>query len=308
MRMGGAKKFSFSRVVLFVLVLVALVVGSYLVTRFLTSSEEKVPVTRSGCATDSDCQHGTMCAAGGCIILLSSENRRIWREDIAAQRDAGAPWEPAPAFGKKILEAVNCPLRKGDFRKTDYKHVVPVARVNLYEVEAEGLFIHKMITAKGDMWLESLRLSFPGWAKLQKDKICGSESLDSYFTGGGKDGKPGGSDVHVSFKQAIPVGGEATVLVKAGVKLPPRDGEGFRTMTMELEGLAEKEESGSTVLAIPLGGSLVSIEGPPPAKQRLLTGNVAYYWDHEKEPGEVTVRFKVPDFSTGVLDLGEVNP
>ena len=308
LRMGGPKKVNVPRILLFVVILLVLGAGSYLLTVILRSSDKPAGKARVGCQGDDECDNGTMCVAGGCMIMLSSEHRGIWKDDIAAQLDGGVGWEPAPSFGQKILEAKTCPLKQGDFRKTDYKHVVPLVRVNLYEVATHSLFIHKMLKAKGTMWLESLRLSFPSWARLNKNKLCGSSYLDSFYARMDDEGNLMGSDFHVAFKQAVPVGGDVTILVKAEVDLPAADAEGFRSMTMELNPRSETEDDGHTVLALPLGSSLVSIEGPPPAKQRLLTGYVAYYWEHDPEPGEVTVRFKVPEFSGSPLDLKEINP
>ena len=63
-----------------------------------------------------------------------------------------------------------------------------------------------------------------------------------------------------------------------------------------------------TVVALPLGSDVLSIQGPQPSGQRLLTGYVAYYWAHGELPSEIAVRFRLPEVSGRVLDVAELNP
>jgi hypothetical protein len=307
-RMGGSKGIGVAKLAAFLslaaFVGVAVFVGMAIVSPGAEAPAEK----KAACSSDAECGPGRMCAAGGCIILLSSEHAGMWRDDIAAQLDPAAAWRPTSHFGEKIIPAGACALREGEVRESDAKHVLPLIRISIYEIGPEGMVLHKMMRSKGDMWIESLRFRFPDGLRPGPSSLCASDSIDRFRLVGEGEGSPAGQIVDVSLKQSVPVGGIAAGSVAVSGELPAAGADGVRSLDLPLDALEETETAGHTVLAFPLGSSVVSMEGPPPSKQRLLDGYLAYYWSHEKEASEVTVRFKVASRAAKRLDLSTLNP
>jgi hypothetical protein len=87
----------------------------------------------------------------------------------------------------------------------------------------------------------------------------------------------------------------------------PADERGYQTLDLALDpvfdGAVER-----TVLALPLGTDVAALEGTLPARQRLLTGYVAYIWEHGDGPGKASVRFRPPARPGRRLDLREIRP
>ncbi len=273
----------------------------------LQHGESKIDKTR-GCESNGDCARGSMCAAGGCLVMLSSEHLGMWREDINAQLDAGVPWHPLSAFGEKIAPTPICPAAQGKVTSPDKKHTTPKIDVTVYEIDVNGIRIHKQQKVQGTMWLDSMRFWFPGEKTLLTKDLCVSASVDKVVLARKTAHGYPGTRVDVSLRQSVPVGAVAAATLTALNDLPGENKDEARTLSFPLPPVTRPDAIARTVLALPLGADLLSIEGPPPIRQRLLTGYVAYYWTHGDSQSDVTVVFRVPSAKMGKLDLDELNP
>ncbi len=151
-RMGESKASMLPKIIAVLFVVALIGAAVYGAMAFLSSDDKPRVEKKAGCQEDAACKPGSMCAAGGCLIMLSSEHQGIWRDDIAAQLNSAVSWKPASTFGQKIVHADECPISEGEVRKSDYKHVVPLVRVNLYEFDDSKFSLHKLLRAKGPRW------------------------------------------------------------------------------------------------------------------------------------------------------------
>lgn len=240
--------------------------------------------------------------------MLSSEHLGMWREDINAQLDAGVPWHPLSAFGEKIAPTPICPAVQGKVTSPDKKHTTPKIDVTVYEVDVKGIRIHKQKKVQGTMWLDSMRFWFPGEKTLLTKDLCVSASVDKVALAPKTAHGYPGTRIDVSLRQSVPVGAVAAATLTVLNDLPKENDLKTRTLSIPLQPITSPEAIARTVIAFPLGADLLSIEGPPPIRQRLLTGYVAYYWTHGDSQSDVTVVFRVPKTKMGNLDLDELNP
>jgi hypothetical protein len=284
------------------------VVIAVVVAVVLLPGEEDQREQVRGCRSDDDCRAGSVCLARGCLILLSSEHQGIWRDDVGAQLDAGASWKPRPRFGKKLSKASQCPAPAGKFDKPDMSRTVPEVKITVYELADDGMRLHKQMAAKGEVWLDALRFWMPPGLTIDANKICASSKVDQIAAGKGRWRGKTASFVDVSLKQAAPAGRLTEATVTAETPLPEADAEGVRTLALGLDPVFDEQASEHTVVALPLGSDVLSLQGPPPTGQRLLTGYVAYYWEHGERPSELAFKFRLPKASGKVLDVSELNP
>ncbi len=77
---------------------------------------------------------------------------------------------------------------------------------------------------------------------------------------------------------------------------------------MEMSPVFEAEAAGHSIVTFPIGSDVISIAGAPPTRQRLLSGNVAYYWKHGMTARTITIKFKLPQFTRHQLELEQLNP
>lgn len=292
---------------------IAIAVGVALVVAVVTAvvlwpDETEETGRERGCRGDDDCKPGSICLSRGCLILLSSEHAGIWRDDVQAQLDAGVAWKPHPKFGKKVVEASACPAAVGKVDKPDESRTVPVLGITVFELASDSMRVHKQLAAKGEVWLDSLRFWMPPGVAVDPHKTCASPGVDQIAVGRGRWRGKTAHRVDVSLKQAAPAGRVAEAMVVAETALPEADVEGVRTLAVGLDPVFDEQAGEHTIVALPFGADLLSIQGPPPTGQRLLTGYVAYYWDHGDRPSELAVRFRLPPSTGKLLDVSELNP
>ncbi len=304
-RMGKQRNSLTPKLLIFMVSVVVVVVIVMII--LLRNGESKTDKAR-GCESNGDCTPGSMCAAGGCLVMLSDENMGMWHDDIMAQIDAGVPWRPLSAFGEKITPTPICPAKQGKVTSPDKKHTTPKVAVTVYEIDVDRIKIHKQKKVQGTMWLDSIRFWFPGKKTLSTTDLCVSASVDRVALASKTAHGYQGTRVDASLRQSIPVGAVASAALTARSDLPKEKKDGMRTLSFPLPPVTGREAIARTVLAVPLGTDLLSIEGPPPIRQRLLTGYVAYYWTHGDSQSDVTVVFRVPATKMGNLDLDELNP
>jgi hypothetical protein len=292
--------------------LIALAIGAAVVVALVVvlvpwSEETEEQQKPSGCLSDGDCKAGSVCLGRGCLILLSSEHTGIWRDDVAAQLDGGVSWKPRRVFGQRVVQASECPVATGPVDKPDESRATPVLKITVVEVAQDGLRVHKQLAAKGAVWLDTLRFWFPPGVEVDPQKTCASPSVDRAGVGQGRWRGKTAHRVDVSLKQAAPAGKVTGATVMTETALPKADAEGVRRLAVGLDPVFDELKE-HTVVALPLGSDVIGIEGPPPTGQRLLTGFVAYYWEHGERPSEMALRFRLPEFSSRVLDVTELNP
>ena len=304
-RMGKQRNFQIPKLLIFVVSVVVVVV---VVTIILLRPDEPGQDKTRRCESNSDCSRASMCAAGGCLVMLSSEHLGMWRDDIRAQLDAGVPWHPLSAFGEKITPTPICPAKPGKIASPDKKHTTPKVAVTVYEIDVDRIKIHKQQKVQGTMWLDSIRFWFPGKKTLSTSDMCVSASADRVAIAPKSVHGYQGTQIDVSLRQSVPVGAVASAALTASTDLPKEGALEARTLSIPLPPIAGPDAIARTVIAFPLGADLLSIEGPPPLRQRLLTGYVAYYWTHGDSQSDVTVVFRVPATKMGNLDLDELNP
>ncbi|MDD5308081.1 MAG: hypothetical protein PHU25_12235 [Deltaproteobacteria bacterium] len=284
---------------------VAVLIAAVLVAVLSGRKEEAKADTR--CSSDVSCGQGRICAAGGCILLLSSENADLWREELAAQLTPGRVWSPRNAVGEKIVPAVVCPAPSGIVEKPDDAKVRPVSRVTVVELGAGKITTHAQVSVIGEQWVESVRAWLPSYVKIKGAGLCISPDASFAVLGAGQWRGRKRSYADVALKSAAPAGrvGGAGVAVTSPAPAPDKDG--MSVLTIELEPVFGTSQ-GHTVLAVPLGAEIASLQGPRPSLERLLKGYVVYDWDHGSTPTEVTVRYKVPPQALPALDVASVNP
>jgi hypothetical protein len=97
------------------------------------------------------------------------------------------------------------------------------------------------------------------------------------------------------------------VAVSVETELPPADSDGFRTVKIPLEPVAD-DAVAVTAVAVPLGADVARMGGPAPARQRLLPGFVVYYWRHTAERGTVAIAFDLRAAGGAELSLDDIKP
>jgi hypothetical protein len=285
--------------------IVALVAVGVLV---MLPEDEVASTKRPGCDSDAECKPGTSCIGRGCLILLSAEDPVLWRDDVKAQLDPQLPWKPRNKFGQKLPPAARCPAAKGKGIKPDESRTTRVLKVSVYEISGQGLRLYQRIKAKSNMWLDALRLWFPTLSKIASDRVCASPEVDSLTVGSGRWRGRNAQRIDLALKRAVPAETVTGAAVSVEAPLPPAAPDGSRLLDLGLDPVFESGSAEHTVVALPLGADLTTIDGPPPVDQRLLTGYVAYYWQHGRSPSELAIRFRVPDKQHRRLDLAELSP
>ncbi|MFO8070838.1 MAG: hypothetical protein R6V85_03090 [Polyangia bacterium] len=260
------------------------------------------------CGRNERCPPNAICAAGGCLILLSSEYRELWKEDVAAQLDAGVSWQPHATFGERHIATPHCPAKIGEVDPPDEGVLQPVAEVRLVWFDEESMHLHEQIRTKGSMWFDEIRFWLPPGLNVDSASTCASKEVTRISIGKGGKKKKQAPYVDASLVQAAPVGKIAKAAVSVETEAPEADGEGYRLLVLHLEPTRGEEAEAHTVVAFPLGSDLIAIEGPPPARQRLLNGYAAYYWRHGDEQSEIALRFRLPEAVVTELDPTQISP
>ncbi len=301
-----------SRLWIAVVVAAVVVVGSIAAALWFGPPPQKpAPRARSGggCETSGDCPEHSVCAAGGCIVLLPTEFETMWEEDVAAQLDPAVAWKPPSFFGEKLLPADVCPAPAGTVTPPDENHVQTLVKTTVFDFGGDETSVHRQLKTKGTMWFESLRFWLPPGFGDTPDPgaACVSSGVLAAAPGRGKWRGRESSYVDVSLPQAIPVGQETRVAVSVNLGRLPADEQGYRTLELGLDPVFDSAVE-RTVVALPLGTDVAALDGVLPARQRLLTGYVAYVWEHRDAPGNAAVRFRLPARQGHKLDIREINP
>lgn len=259
------------------------------------------PARRSGCETDADCGPARVCARGGCLPLTGGEELRFWRADLDAQKLRGAAWRPRAAYGEKVLPADVCPVKPGRVNLLEPGKVSLVHRLHVFELLGDTVRIHVQNQMRGALWLEGLRFSFPTVDRVDPGRVCGSATVAQVAMEKGR-----ADVVDAALARTAPAGTIASAALSIEAPLPPADADGFREFSFPLD---PAFGSGAivSVLAVPLGSSVARLDGPTPGRQRLLTGFVAYYWEHGAARGAVSIALKAPP-APADLDVSELKP
>jgi hypothetical protein len=287
-------------VIIAVIIAVVAAVAAFMLFGWRRGAE---PVEKNGgCAKDLDCGAGRICARDGCLPLIGSESALDWRADLAAQLSPKSTWHPRPAYGEKWVFADVCPIPYGPAAPLEEGKVSLVHQTRVYEILANKLRIHVQKREKGARWLEAMRLVFPIGEPVDLKRACASSEVSQAEVARDRP-----DTLNVALKQTVPAGALASVTVSVETELPPADREGLRTLKIPLEPVADGAVA-ITVAAVPLGADIARMGGPAPARQRLLSGFVVYYWRHTKERGTVAIAFDLRKAGAAELSFEDIKP
>ncbi|MCP4674963.1 MAG: hypothetical protein GY854_05550 [Deltaproteobacteria bacterium] len=276
-----------------------------------TSSTSDDKAEETGCKSDDECGPRSICAAGGCLILISSEQRSIWHEDVEYQLnppDGGPPWQPQPTFGEKLVSSTKCPAPSGKVDTPERTKVLPLAKATVFEIEPTRIIVHKHQRARGSIWIDALRFWMPGFDSQDEPTICSSKDVAHIAVGKALWRGKTTTFIDAALSRVAPAGVVASAGVSVKRQLPPADKEGLHTLEFTLEPVIGVEARFHTIVTIPLGTELSAISGPPPTQQRLLIGYVAYYWEHTTAPSEISVSFRPASKVHSRFDITKLNP
>ncbi len=292
-----------SAAVLLVLVIVLAVSGG-------PEGEEGGP--QYGCKSDAECGPKNICAAGGCLILISSELPDIWRDDVRHQLippDGGPAWQPAPTYGEKLLEPSICPAPTGKMDPPNEKKLSPIVRATVFDIRPREIRLYKHMRAQASVWIDALRFWFPGFDKLDAPTVCASDKVAHVKIGTASYRGKTETYIDTALARAAPAGVVSAAAVSVRRELPQADKDDIRTLSFDLEAIIGTTARYHTIVTVPLGMEVLGIQGPPPTQQRLLIGFVAYYWEHGAGASHVGLRFRIPEvLEAPNLDLGKLNP
>jgi len=208
-----------------------------------------------------------------------------------------------------LLATGLCPAPAGTVAPPDESHLHHLVKITVVDLGAERPTVFRQLRTRGSMWFESLRFWLPAGldAETVPEAVCVSAGLPATAVGSGRWRGKEAPYIDVSLPQSLPVGREAQAAVSVPIVLPEADERGYRLLELGLDpvfdGAVER-----TAVALPLGTDVAAIEGPVPARQRLLTGYAAYVWDHGQDPARIAVRYRLPAGGRQRLDIGELNP
>ncbi len=270
-------------------------------------SMKSAPDRRSdGCLGDGDCRKGLLCADGGCIVLAADEIPDMWREDILRQTDPEkGGFSPRPAFGVKLLDADVCPGKQAPLKVEKGGAVTTHHEVTVYAFGLDHLKILQQRRAESSMWMDRMRFRF---------QHVGPESPPVYCHGGevaSLEVTPGKVEntVDALLTQAVPARApaEASVMERRFIERDP-SGRNPGKLLFATSPVRDRDRKEVSVVAFPLGTDILSMEGPPPTAQRLLTGYFAYYWKHGDKRQTVSISARLPKKLRNDLDFSQLNP
>jgi hypothetical protein len=271
---------------------VALVV-IVLVARPNSKSDEPVS---AGCRSDLDCSDGRFCAEGGCIVLLSSEHRGLWSDDIAAQKAKNSTWHPAVEVGERLPGSPVCPLPERAVPEPPVEKIQLLRVVDVVEVRKEIIVHHRYLKAKCAVWLDALRLEFTKARSVDPASVCGAPNTAGIRI---TDEQGGGTMIDLLLKNAAPTGKEtvAGISFKQPLSAPGSGGE--RTLTVDLPAPNTPKDGARTLVAFPLGTDILLISGPLPTREKLLNGYVIYDFSHSNRLETAIFRYKISAAAAG---------
>ncbi len=309
-RMGGGGWFAYRKYVIAGGIGAALTLVIVILSTSVSSSRDD-EVEEAGCKSDDECGPRSICAAGGCLILISSEQRSIWHEDVKHQLyppDGGPPWEPQPTFGEKLIPSKRCPVPSGKVDPPKRTKVLPLAKATVFEIEPTQIIVHKHQRAKGSIWVDALRFWMPGFDLLDEPTLCSSKDVAHVSIGKVLWRGKKTPFIDVALSRVAPAGVVASAGISVKRQFPPADKEGLHTLEFALEPVIGVEARFHTIVTVPLGTDVAAISGPPPTQQRLLIGYVAYYWEHTTASSEISISFRPASEVRNTFDITKLNP
>ncbi|MBN2802479.1 MAG: hypothetical protein JXR91_05260 [Deltaproteobacteria bacterium] len=267
--------------------------------------------TGDGCLGDGDCKGGYLCAAGGCITLLSDEIPSMWHDGLNRQsgesEKSEEPWAPRPSYGIALIDASLC---SGEYRENlkaskNGGVVTTEYAVTVIEVGANFVRTIKQAKSSSSMWLNRMSFNFDPLGDGEGEPLfCHSKNIDEISV----KNLSAVISVQAALSQSSPANAPAESSVSMRNSLTFSGKKKNTEISFSLSPVRGTDKKESTVLAIPLGTEIMAMSGPAPFKQRLLTGYVAYYWKNSSKRGVVSVKMKLPSKVKKSLDLREVKP
>ena len=268
----------------------AAVVPAVVVILWAVLCKETGPArTLDGCQSDAACDSGRFCAAGGCIVLLSSEHRGIWRDEIAAQRAPSGNWQPVSEPGDRLLSENVCPLptRTMPEARSDKIRVEKSARV--VEVSADGIVEHFQQKVRGSIWVDVVPFPVGEAGSAAFVHICGTEGTSGVRRRETKTGPI----LDVLLKSAVPAEKSVVAGVSFRTAAPPPDENGVSTLLIRPAPPRFAGMQQHTAVVFPLGTEVLSVSGPMPSRQKLLNGHVLYDFTHSANTASVALTYRL---------------
>lgn len=264
------------------------------------SGKEQAVSAPVGCQRDTDCDNGGFCAKGGCIVLMSSEHRGLWRDAIAAQNAPGSTWRADKEAGERMVADTLCPLplKAVPEPKLDRIRIEAVAR--FIEVGCDRLRVHQQQKVKGEVWVDVIRFELDPLASADPSTACGTENVSGLRMTEGALGKPAAD---VLLQTAVPAGKSVSAGISFLGPSPEIGADGQATLRLPLLPSSQPGIRQHTIVAFPLGTDIFSISGPKPARQKLIKGYVLYDFNHAESPSVAVFEYRCNANSTHGLDL-----
>jgi hypothetical protein len=273
----------------------------------LFSGEEVEKKGPSGCQSAEECGAGQLCAAGGCAVLLPGESAELWRDDIAAQLDAGVAWKPPRAWAEKLLLPLTCPATAGTVDAPQQGQTQVTSSIAIHELGEEWVTVHKQQQIISSIWIDAIRFWITGTDRIDPATICASSEVVRVMPGEATLRGAKTPFVDAALRSAAPASTPAAAMISVRHPHGPPDLDGFHTLDLSLGPVLEKDHKGETIVVLPLGSDLTAIHGPGPTRQRLLTGSISYHWEHGSEPEKTSVLYRIQPRKGERLDLSELS-
>lgn len=268
---------------------------------FWALSGEDAPVPAlDGCQSDADCDNGGFCGGGGCIVLMSSEHRGIWRDAIAAQAAPGSTWKADKDAVEGLAAETVCPvpLKAVPEPQIERMRVEAVARV--IEIGCDRLRVHQYQKVKGEVWVDVLRFELDPLSTADPTGACGTENAAGLRMTKGVLGKPAAD---VLLQTAVPAGKSVTAGIAFSGPAPEADANGHATLRLPLLPPSMPGTAEHSIVAFPIGTDIFSVSGPKPARQKLIKGYVLYDFVHAESPATTVFEYKCNKNSPHPPDL-----
>ena len=263
---------------------------------------------QKGCLDDAECGPARICAAGGCVILISSEHKGLWHQWIDAHLDPSVQWKPSPAAGERMPLDANCSVETGSQSAKNEGKTTILFKALVHEVGFGKTHIHQYLRFKGSVWIDTVRFWFPGLEKIENQRVCVSEHISDISLGSSQFRGALAAYIDAALVNAAPANSEAKAGMSIELDASPAEKQGVKEYSFDLDPVYMETAIYHSVVALPLGAEVLALNGPPPFQQRLLTGYIAYYWKHTKEASSVTVKYRLLSKESNRLDMTELNP
>ena len=206
-----------------------------------------------GCEGDEQCPEGSICALGGCLILLSSEHKGVWKDEIAEQLDMARPWKPAGDVGEPMIPTSECPTNLQKEDKPIEKNMIPLSEVSVYALSSDQVLLHMQKRVKGVMWLNGVRFWLPGVLKVDTGNTCLSKSADNYRVGTGRHMGNKTTYLDAYLRQASPAGSMVSLSMSTKYTPPKPDESGYLNFKVDLKPIPHPDTKTVTIMLLPLG-------------------------------------------------------